>query len=85
MPQLGGDQVEHHEQRPLVADERALLVNQVDPLPYRVKTDAERRPGGGDDLGELLHPRPVLRHGLGGRDLVEAVVERVHVDADPAE
>ena len=85
VPQLGGHQVEHDEQRPLVADQRALLVDQVDPLADRVEPDAERRPRGRDDLGEPLHPRPVLRHRLGGRDLVQPVVERVHVDAEAAE
>ena len=65
VPQLGGHQVEHDEQRPLVADERALLVDEVDPLADRVEPDAERRPGRRHDLGEPLHARPVLRHGLG--------------------
>jgi len=47
---LGGHQVEHDEQRPLVADHLTLLVHDPDPLADRVEPDAERCPGVRDQV-----------------------------------
>ena len=47
---LGGDQVEHHQQRPVVLDDPAALVDEREPLTDRVEADAEGRARGGDDL-----------------------------------
>ena len=64
---FGRDQVEDGQQRPVLADQLALLVYELDPLPDRVEPDAERGPGRRDHLGKPLQARPLLREGLGRR------------------
>ena len=63
-PPFGRDEVEHHQQRPVIADHRALVVHQLDPLADLVEPDAERGPGRGDQLGQALHAGPQLGQAL---------------------
>jgi len=73
---LGTGQGRHP--RPVPADQLALLVHELDPLPDRVEPDAERRPGGRHHLGQPLQACPLLRElqslnfvgNVEGRDLL---------------
>ena len=65
---LGRDQVKHDEQRAIVVHERAVLVDQEDPLAHGIEPHAERRAGRGHELGKALHVGAALGERLGGED-----------------
>lgn len=60
---LGRHEVEHHEERPVVLDDPAPLVDQGEPLADRVEPHTERGPRRGDDLTQ---PHQSGASGLGG-------------------
>ena len=83
---LGGDEVEEDEQRPLVAQHRAGLVDEPDALAHRVVADAEVGAGGARPAPpSLRRPGSSGGRGLGGVAIVEAAVDDEHLDPDPAQ
>ena len=82
---FGRDQVEDHQQRAVLVDAGSGVVDQPDPLADRVEADAEGRLGGRDQRAEPAQRGVPLAGRLGRMRLVDAEVDGVRVDADPAE
>ena len=68
---LGGDQVEHHQQRAVVLDDPAPFVDERQPLADRVEAHAEGRTRRRHDLAQPTSPDAAVVGGLGGPRLVE--------------
>ena len=83
---LGRDQIEHDQQRAVVLDDPAALVDQREPLADRVEPHTERRPRGRHDLAEPHQARTAGASAVSvGPRLVEPGVDRQRVHAEPAE
>ena len=64
---LGRDEIHDDEQRPVVVDDPAALVDESESFGHRIEARAERRAGRSDELAEARKPLHVGGERLGRR------------------